>query len=520
MSHDTHQTTTSSPPRAGSRTAGHARAITLAVVLTAELMNALDGSVVYTALPSIAADTGATTAALQWIHAAYALTFALGLITGGRLGDLYGRKRIFLAGTALFTLASLLCGIATDPELLIAARTLQGAAAAAMVPQVLATLHVAFDARSRAKAFGLYGTVMSFGSVTGPVLGGALTQADLFGLGWRPVFLINLPIGIAAVVLGLSCIPESHDRTTRRLDPLGILLSALALLLLTLPLTVGGEHGWPAWSFAMMATGVLVLAAFMAQQQAETRKDRSPLVVLSLFTGRAFSAGLATQLAFGLLSGAFFLSWALFMQDGLGLTPGQAATGFVAASLGEMGGAWLAMSLVRRYGRAIPQAGALLAAATLAGYHHLITTEGTGMGTVLAAVPMLAVGLGLGMIGAPLADLTLAKVPHQHAGSASGLFNTATQLGIALGTALTTVVLFTDISAGTLGPAMNTAFADGLWYVFGTLVVMWALMLLLPKPIGSSRPERSPISGKRIRNAFPSQENKSGIQPSIFRNAE
>ncbi|WP_240659992.1 MFS transporter [Streptomyces sp. WAC 01529] len=490
MSHDTHQATTtatSNPPRAGSPAPAQApaparaRAITLAVVLTAELMNALDGSVVYTALPSIAADTGATTAALQWIDAAYVLTFALGLITGGRLGDLYGRRRIFLAGTAVFTLSSLLCGIAGGPDLLIAARVLQGAAAAAMVPQVLATLHVTFDEGSRAKAFGLYGTVMSLGSVIGPVLGGVLTQADLFGLGWRPIFLINLPIGIAAVVLGRRCLPESHDRTAGTLDPLGMFLSALGLLLITLPLTMGGEHGWPLWTFAMMAAGLLVLTGFLVQQRAKLRKDGSPLVVLSLFTGRAFSSGLATQLAFGLLSGVFFLSWVLFMQNGLGLTPGEAAVGFVVASLGEMGGAWLAMSLVARHGRAVPQAGALLAALTLAGYHHLITTVGTGMGTVAAAAPMLAVGFGLGMIGAPLADLTLGRVPHRHAGSASGLFNTGTQLGIALGTALTTVIFFTHIGAGIRGPAVNTAFADSLWYVVGTLIAMGALMQLLPQ---------------------------------------
>ncbi|MGW6055508.1 MFS transporter [Streptomyces sp. NPDC055189] len=483
MSPDIHQTNTpaTSPP-SGYR----ARTLTLAVVLSAELMNALDGSVVYTALPTVQADAGASTAALQWIHAAYALTFALGLITGGRLGDLYGRKRIFLVGTGVFTLSSLLCGIATGPDLLVAARALQGAAAAAMVPQVLATLHVTFDEHSRTKAFGLYGTVMSLGSVAGPVLGGVLTQADLFGLGWRPIFLINLPIGIAAVVLGLRHIPESRDRATRRLDPLGMFLSALGLLLITLPLTVGGEHGWPAWPFAAMATGLLVLAGFVAQQKSKMRKDGSPLVVLSLFTGRTFSGGLATQLAFGLLSGAFFLSWALFMQDGLGLTPAQAALGFVAASLGEIGGPWLAMSLISRYDRAVPQAGALIAAATLVGYHHLITTEATSMGTALAAAPMLAVGLGLGMIGAPLADLTLGRVAHQDAGSASGLFNTATQLGIALGTAVTSVVLFSHTTAGTRGPAMNTAFADSLWYVVGILVVMWALMFLLPKPTRSN----------------------------------
>ncbi|PKV90078.1 hypothetical protein [Streptomyces sp. TLI_146] len=189
-------------------------------------------------------------------------------------------------------------------------------------------------------------------------------------------------------------------------------LSALGLLLITLPLTMGGERDWPIWMFATMAVGLLVLTVFLVQQKSKMRKDGSPLVVLSLFTGRAFSAGLATQLAFGLLSGIFFLSWVMFMQNGLGLTPGQAAVGFVAASL---------------------------------------------------------------------ADLTLGRVAHRHAGSASGLFNTATQLGVALGTALTTVVFFTHISADTRGPAVSTAFADNLWYVVGTLITMWALMLLLPK---------------------------------------
>ncbi|GAA2502144.1 hypothetical protein [Streptomyces gobitricini] len=161
------------------------------------------------------------------------------------------------------------------------------------------------------------------------------------------------------------------------------------------------------------------------------------------------------------------------MQDGLGLTPGEAAAGFVAAPLGEMGGAWLAMNLVARYGRAVPQAGALVAAAGLSGYHHLVTAQGAGMGTMAAAAPMLVVGLGLGMIGTPLADLTLGKVAHHHAGSASGLFNTATQLGIALGTALTTVVFFTHISTGARGAAVSTAFAGSLWYVVVTLDMMW-----------------------------------------------
>ncbi|MFF5130160.1 MFS transporter [Streptomyces syringium] len=457
------------------------RAITLAVVLVAELMNALDGSIVDTALPSIRDDTGASTAAVQWIHAAYALTFALGLITGGRLGDLHGRKRTFLLGTGVFTAASLLCGLAGTPALLIAARAVQGAAAAVMVPQVLATLHITFDEGSRAKAFSLYGTIMSLGSVTGPVLGGVITGADLFGLGWRPIFLINLPIGLAALLLGLRHLPESRDHHARRLDLGGVALSGLGLLLIALPLTVGGERHWPAWSFVMPAAGLVTLAVFVLHQRARTARGGAPLVVMALFGNRAFSAGLAAQLVFGLLSGVFFLTWTLFMQDGLGLTPGQAALGFVAASLGEMAGAWLAMSLAARQGRRAPQAGALLAAVTLGGYAWLIAGQGPGLPLVSTVAPMLPFGLGLGMVGAALADMTLSEADRAHAGSASGLFNTSTQLGIALGTALTSVVFFAHAPASSRGATVTTAFTGSIWYVVGALLVMWALMLLLPK---------------------------------------
>ncbi|WP_199783163.1 MFS transporter [Streptomyces alboniger] len=464
----------------GNRSPG-GRTVMLVVVLVAELMNALDGSVVYTALPSIQHDTGASGAAVQWIHAAYALTFALGLITGGRLGDLYGRKRLFLLGTGVFTAASLLCGLAGTPALLIAARVVQGGAAVVMVPQVLATLHVSFDEGSRAKAFGLYGTVMSLGSVAGPVLGGVLTGADVFGLGWRPIFLINLPIGLATVLLGLRYLPESRDLTARRPDLTGMALAGLGLLLVMYPLTVGGAHQWPAWSFLMMGGGMLALAGFVVQQRARTARGRDPLVVLALFRSRTFAAGLSAQLVFGLLSGVFFLAWTLFMQDGLGLSPRRAAVGFVVASVGEMAGAWLAMSAAGGRGRRAPQAGALLAAAALGGYVWLIRDQGTVLSPALTVLPLLPVGLGLGMVGAALADMTLRQVDHDHAGSASGIFNTSTQLGIALGTALTAVVFFARFPAGSHGTTVTAAFTGALWYVIAALLAMWALMLLLPK---------------------------------------
>ncbi|NYV73035.1 MFS transporter [Streptomyces sp. UH6] len=461
------------------------RRVTTAVVLTAELMSTLDGSLLYTVLPSIQASTGATTAQVQWIHAAYALTFALGLVTGGRLGDLHGRRRVFLAGTAVFTFASLLCGTLTEPAPLVAARLLQGAAAAAMVPQVLAVLHVTHDgtdAAARSRVFALYGTVLSLGSVIGPVLGAALTGADLFGLGWRTVFLINVPLGLAVLLLGRRHLPESTEHGARRLDPLGVVLSALGLLLVVWPLTAGGGHGRAeTWRVLTLLAGLLVLTGFVLQQRVRASRGRDPLVALGLFRSRAFSGGVTTALVFGLLSGVFFLIWTLFMQAGLGLSPGQAAVGFAAASLGELGGAWAGALLAARFGRRAPQGGALLAAAALGVHAWSVVTYGTGLPWAASVVPMLVLGLGAGMVGATLAEMTLSGVAHDLAGSASGLYNTATQLGMAVGTALTSVLFFAHAPAGSRGAVVTDAFTGAIGYVIGAFLVMWALMFLLPR---------------------------------------
>ncbi|MFE0107396.1 MFS transporter [Streptomyces sp. NPDC059009] len=456
--------------------------IMLAVVLIGELMAVLDASVVDTALPTIQADTGAMAADLQWTHAAYSLALAVGLITGGRLGDLYGRKRTFLYGTGAFTAASLLCALAAGPATLIAARAIQGGGAAVMVPQVLATLHVAFSGSARAKAFGLYGTVMSVGSVAGPVLGGMLTQADLFGLTWRSIFLINVPLGIAAVLLGRRYISESRDRRALRLDPLGTVLSALGLLLIAYPLSAGGALGRPWWTFAAMTAGAAVLAGLVLQQRSRTRRGSSPLMVLALFSGRPFCGGMAAQLVVGLLSGLFFMCWTLFLQQGLGLSPSRAAIGFLLLALTEITGAWLSTAAVARHQRRVPQAGALLAALALTAFHLLATAYGTGLTMTVMALPVLALGLGLGMIGAPLTDLTIGRVDDAHAGSASGLFNTAMHLGVALGVVLTGVVFFAhDQTATARGSEVVDAFTVTLPYVIAGLLITWVLMFLLPR---------------------------------------
>ncbi|MFG2135231.1 MFS transporter [Streptomyces sp. NPDC048650] len=453
--------------------------IALLVLLGAELLNMLDQSVVLTALPAIQESTDAGPAAVQWLTTGYSLPVAVGLITGGRLGDIFGRRRILLIGTVVFTTASLLCGLAAGPGVLIGARVLQGVGVALMIPQVLATLHVAFEGQNRSTAFGLYGAVLSLANVLGPVMGGLLTEADLFGLSWRPIFLVNVPVGLAVFLLGRRFIPESTVRKADRLDLTGMLLSALAVVLIVLPLTEGHLHHWPLWCFALLAAGFIVLGVFLRHQKC--KQDNAPLVPLSLFQGRPFSGGVSAQLMLGLLCGLFFMTWTLYLQRGLGMSPFHAALAFVLLSVGELAGATVAARSGGRFARRLPQAGALIALAAMAAY-GLRADGGRGDLTLAAmTAPVVLIGFGLGMVGGPLADLSLARVPHEDAGAASGLFNTAMHLGIALGTALTALVFFATTGGSPDAGLHRDAFVNVLWWDGALLALMWALMFCLPK---------------------------------------
>ncbi|MFE9555175.1 MFS transporter [Streptomyces sp. NPDC006703] len=457
--------------------------ITLVVLLVAELMDILDQSVVLTALPVIQSSTGAGPAATQWLTAAYSLMVAVGLITGGRLGDIHGRRKILLIGTVVFTAASLLCGLATGAGVLIGARVLQGAGVALMIPQVLATLHVTFDGENRSKAFGLYGAVLSLANVLGPVLGGLLTEADLLGLSWRPIFLINVPVGLAVIILGRMFIPESTVQKADRLDLTGMLLSALAVVLIVFPLTEGQAHHWPLWCFALLATGLIVLGVLLRHQQ--RKQDDAPLVTLSVFRGRQFSGGLSAQLVLGLLCGLFFMTWTLYLQHGLGMSPFHAAVAFVLLAIGELAGATTAAKSAGRFGRRMPQAGVLIALASMAAYGLQASSRQADLSLLAMTAPVVLIGFGLGMVGGPLADMSLAKVPHENAGSASGLFNTAMHLGIALGTALTALVFFAATN-GSPDEALNRdAFTSVLRWVGIALAAMWALTFFLPRQANS-----------------------------------
>ena len=479
----------------------------LAIVMTAAFMDLVDVTIVNIAIPSIQRDAGASFSQIQWITAGYALAFAAGLITGGRLGDIHGRKRLFLIGIGGFTVASALCGFAANPEMLVASRLAQGAMAAMMVPQVLSIVHATFPAHERGKVFGLFGAIVGLGAVSGPLLGALLTEWNLFGLQWRPIFLINLPVGVAAYLLGRRFITESRAPRALRLDLVGVALVTLGLLMLLYPLTRGRELGWPLWGYASMAGALVVFGALVAYERRKAARDGSPLVELSLFRVKSFAAGIAVQTVFGVGLGTFFLVWTLYMQVGLGWSALRAGLTGVPFSIAVSTAAGMSVQkLVPRFGRKVLQAGALVMAAGVLLYMAEAHRSGQSIASWQMALPLVVMGAGMGLIVAPLTDAILSEVPREHSGSASGLINTVQQMGNALGLGLVSVVFFGEIgdrlAPAQVGPAFVHAFQHALGWVAAVMLVIFLLMFALPKrPAqhveGAERSERGAGDGAR-----------------------
>ncbi|MFE9579183.1 MFS transporter [Nocardia sp. NPDC006044] len=441
MDHDPHPTDTPPPPNLDPR-----RWIAFAVVLAAGFMDLLDVTIVNVAVPSIQSDLEAQYAQIEWIVAAYVLAFAAVLITGGRLGDLYGRKRVFLVGMAGFTLASAACGLSTDPAMLIASRFVQGAMAGLMVPQILAIIRATFPEHERAKAIALYSGVGGSASAVGLSLGGLLVQWDLFDLTWRPIFLVNIPVGIAALIAATVVMRDSRSPAPPRLDVTGMVLAVGAVLLLVYPITEGRRLGWPAWTFALIVAALLTFGAFVAYERRRMRTVGSPLIDLGLFRSRPFAIGLGSWLLFWIGLGGFFLVWTLFMQSGLGWSPMRAGLTAAFFAVGAGVGAGISVgALAPRFGRRVLIAGGVVNAIGFGSYGWLATHYGAEIASWQMVFPLLVTGTGFGMVVAPTIDLLLGQVPASAAGAASGLLNTGQQLGTALGVALVGVVFFTQL---------------------------------------------------------------------------
>src|SRR5437762_6979323 len=444
-------------PAATGEGADPRRWLTLIILLLAAFMNLLDVSIVNIAIPSIQRDLNASYADVQWALAGYTLAYALVLITGGRLGDTFGRKRLFLIGVIGFTIMSALCGAAQSPGQLIAFRVVQGAMGAIMVPQVLAVIQVIFPPAERIKALAGFGVTAGLGTVSGPLIGGLLIQHNLFGLGWRTIFLINVPIGVIAVVASAVLVRESRAPSPPRLDPVGVGLVSAALLLLLYPLVQGRQLGWPTWTFVSMAASAPLFALFVAWERVKERRDGSPLVPIRLFGKRGFSAGIAIAMTFFLGIASFGLVLTLFLQLGLSFTPRHAVLTFLPFSLGILVSSGAAARLAPRFGRGVTMAGALVIAAGMAGLIATVHHYGAAVTTWELVPGLVAAGLGLGAVIAPLADIVLDRVPKQDAGSASGVFNTGLQLGNSIGIAVIGVIFFGIIGSQSGPAASNVA---------------------------------------------------------------
>lgn len=429
--------------------------LVLGLVLSATFMQLLDISIVNVATPSIQTSLGATYSDVQLVLAAYQLAFACTLFTGGRLGDIYGRRRVFLIGMTGFTLASALCGAAVNADMLILSRVLQGLCSGLMFPQVLSVIQVIFAPKDRGRAFGLFGATIGLGSISGPLAGGLLIQAGLFDDAWRSIFFVNVPIGIVALVGAFLKLPESRAPHASRLDVPGALLVATGLGLLIYPLTEGRTRGWPPVLIAMLVVAVPLLALFAVMQVRKTRADRGPLLDTGLFSDRAFRVGAVLSLVFFAGVPPFFFTFSIYLQVGEGFS--ALATGLTTLAFAGASGIASARSdaLAKRLGRSVLLVGTgtltlgmLLIIATV----HLV---GDQPHTYLFAPAFIVAGVGFGLFIAPLSTVILAGVTPKRVGSASGAISTVQQVGGAVGVAVIGIIFF-----GLLGANASSAVAE------------------------------------------------------------
>lgn len=447
----------------------------LAVLLLAGFVTIFDLFVVNVAIPSMQAGLGASFAQIGFVVAGFELAFGVLLITGGRLGDLFGRRRLFVVGMAGFTVASALCGLAPGAGFLIGARVLQGLAAALLFPQVYASIRVNFDGDDGRRAFGLLGMTLGLAAIAGQILGGWLVHADLFGLGWRSIFLINVPIGLFAIAAA-RCIPESRAPQRPALDWPGVALVSAGLALLLVPLIEGPARGWPAWSLWSPGVAVVLLALFHRQQERRRATGGLPLVDMRLLAQRRFALGAVLVLLVYSTSSSFFLCFALLAQTGFGLDPFAAGSIFAPCSVGFVLASLAAPRLAARWGTRAPVVGALLYAVSIAVLIAQVWVAGADLVPVRLIPILVVVGAGQGFVMTPLLNLVLGFVDEARAGMASGVISTVQQIGAALGVAVVGILFGTALAAGDGSAAQAGRYASA--FVAGMLCNLVAAVLV------------------------------------------
>jgi EmrB/QacA subfamily drug resistance transporter len=443
-----------------------------AVVIAANIMDLMDATIVNVAGPSIRAALGGGASTLQWLPAGYTLAFAVFLITGARLGDMFGRRRLFLIGSAGFTVMSAACAAAPSMAVLIAFRVLQGSFGALMIPQGFGMLKEVFAEDEMTKVFGAFGPMMGLSILAAPILAGALVEANLWGIGWRLVFLINVPIGIAAFAGAVRVLPRTVAHPGIRLDTGGMVLIGAALTAIIYPLIQGRADGWPAWTFVSLAAGAALLVAFVLWGR---RSHGDPLIEPGLLTNRTYTSGILVALAFFGAFGGLLLCVSLFAQLGEGFSPIHAGLTLMAMVAGMIAGMGAGFALIGRLGRHLLHVGVVIVAAGTVVLAVTVTGART-VSTLDLAPGLFLIGLGAGASIGQLFDFILAGVSMDQVGSASGVLEAVQQLSSALGVAALGTIFFSafDVHLPTHALAITA------WACLVPLAITFLLLFKLP----------------------------------------
>ena len=445
----------------------------LLVVLIADALDMLDASITNIAAPTIVADIGGGPGLIKWLGASYALTLGTLLVVGGRLGDKFGQRRLFLIGMTGFTLASAAAGLAVNPTMIITARLVQGAFGALLIPQGIAIMTNNFSREMRAKAFGVFGPMLGVAGLGGPVLAGFIIRADIAGLSWRPMFLINIVLGGVGLLAAVRLLPHDDGDRSTHVDGTGSALLGAAMFGLLFGLIEGSTNGWTPGPVVSIVGGLTAFGLFAWRQA--TAAD--PLIRPTLLRNRGFTSGLVMGLAFfAAINGTGYVL-SLFLQQGLGYDAGRAAVAMLPMTVGLMAAAGACMALIAKLGRTLLYIGLGTTLSGVAWMLAVVAASGTAAAEASLLGPIFVIGLGMGACFGIVFDIALGDVDPDEAGSASGALSAVQQLAAGIGSAAVTSVYFTGIAGGGIQHAMLLS----LWVVIGIVVVCTAIVPFMPQ---------------------------------------
>jgi EmrB/QacA subfamily drug resistance transporter len=447
--------------------------IILAIVLIADVLDLMDSTITNIAAPTIVRDIGGGESLIKWLGASYALALGVLLVVGGRLGDRYGKRRLFLIGIAGFATASLLCGVSVTPTMLIGARLVQGAFGALLIPQGISILTASFSRAQIPRAVSAFGPVMGISAVLGPIVAGLIIDADIAGLTWRPIFLINIVLGTIGFVAAVKFLPEDAEAGEVPIDGVGAGLLGAGMFALIFGLIEGSTSGWTGTPILSLVAGGALFGGFCVRQ----RLAANPLIIPTLLRNRGFTSGLVLGFAYFAAVNGFAYVTSLFLQTALGLKPAHAAIGLAPIMVGIIGSSLVCRPLIEKLGRRLVVTGLGVTLAGAGGLWATVATQGMSVSLWALAPSLLLLGIGMGACFSSIYDVALGDIDPSEGGSASGSLSAVQQLAGAVGSAVVTTVYFSQRAGHGAGHAMTVSVA----VVAGIAVICLGLVWLLPR---------------------------------------